>query len=356
MKKLNVAIIGQGRSGKDIHGVYFRSERNNLYNVKYVVEYDAERGKRAEKDYPGSEALETYQQLFDKNDVDLVVNASYSNMHYCITKDLLEHGMNVLVEKPLARNRYECEDLIMSAKKNGAILAVFQNSSTAPYCLHAIQLMNEGKFGEVKQISIRFNGFARRWDWQTLQKKMGGNVYNTGPHPLGLALDFLGKDKNVKVVYSKLDTSITSGDAEDYAKIILTAPGKPVVDIEINSIDVYSDYNVKIQGTKGGMKSTTEKFEYKYLIEKGMENRPVIEESLRDEQGNPAYCSEELHFHEENGEYPGTAFDIGTAVIYENVYNVINGKEELIVKPEDIMELISIIEKVHADNPLPRKY
>ena len=38
MKKLNVAIIGQGRSGKDIHGKYFRSEDNTHYTVKYVVE------------------------------------------------------------------------------------------------------------------------------------------------------------------------------------------------------------------------------------------------------------------------------------------------------------------------------
>ena len=29
MKKLNVAIIGQGRSGRDIHGAFFKSEYKN---------------------------------------------------------------------------------------------------------------------------------------------------------------------------------------------------------------------------------------------------------------------------------------------------------------------------------------
>ncbi len=42
MKKLNIAIIGQGRSGRDIHGKYYRSEKNVYYNVKYVVEADAD--------------------------------------------------------------------------------------------------------------------------------------------------------------------------------------------------------------------------------------------------------------------------------------------------------------------------
>ena len=66
MKKLNLAIIGQGRSGRDIHGAYYRSEKNIYYNVKYVVEMDAERRKRAEEEYPGCVALTSYQELFDK--------------------------------------------------------------------------------------------------------------------------------------------------------------------------------------------------------------------------------------------------------------------------------------------------
>ncbi len=38
MKKLNVAIIGQGRSGRDIHGVFFKGELNTKYNVVAIVD------------------------------------------------------------------------------------------------------------------------------------------------------------------------------------------------------------------------------------------------------------------------------------------------------------------------------
>lgn len=100
MKKLNLAIIGQGRSGKDIHGAYYVSERNVYFNVKYVVEADETRREISKQRYAGCEVLADYKELFDKKDVDLVVNASYSHMHFDITKDLLEHGFNVLVEKP----------------------------------------------------------------------------------------------------------------------------------------------------------------------------------------------------------------------------------------------------------------
>ena len=33
MKDVRVAIIGQGRSGRNIHGAFFRSESNTLFNV-----------------------------------------------------------------------------------------------------------------------------------------------------------------------------------------------------------------------------------------------------------------------------------------------------------------------------------
>lgn len=40
MKKLNIAIVGYGRSGCDIHGAFLRSKDNDICNVVAVVEYD----------------------------------------------------------------------------------------------------------------------------------------------------------------------------------------------------------------------------------------------------------------------------------------------------------------------------
>lgn len=355
-KRLNLAIIGQGRSGKDIHGRYYRSEKNIYYNVKYVVDFDADRRAKAEMLYPGCKTFADYRELFNCDDIDLVVNASYSDMHFSITKDLLEHGKNVLVEKPFAKTRYECDVLINTAKAHGVVLAVFQNTQTAPYYLHAKRLIEEGVLGDVKQVSIRFNGFARRWDWQTLQKKVAGSAYNTGPHPIAMALGFLDFDENARVIYSKLDTALTSGDADDYVKILLGAPNKPLVDVEINSTDAFSDYTLKIQGSKGTLKSTPAKFALKYIVDGENPDREVIEHSLQDENGNPIYCSETLNVHEESGEYAGNAFDIGGPEIYKNVYEAITQGAELLVPTWQSKMTINVIETLHAQNPLPLKF
>lgn len=356
MKKLNVAIIGQGRSGKNIHGKYFRSEDNKFYNVKYVVDSDEFRRGVSEDIYPGCKTFANYEELFSIEDIDLVVNASYSEMHYPITKALLLHDKNVLVEKPFGRSRYECDELMKIARERGVTLAVFQQTFLAPFYEFVYDVIKSGRLGDVKQISIRYNGFARRWDWQTLQKKCAGSTYNTGPHPIGMGLGFLDFDPDARVVYSKLDTALTSGDSDDYAKILITAPGKPLIDVEISSIDAYSDYNIKVQGTKGTLKAKPASYEMTYICDGENPERPVTENFIKDDNGNPVYCSEKLVKHIESDKFTGTAFDVGTAKLYEQLYYNITEGKAMTVTPEMAASVISVIETVHAQNPLPLKY
>ena len=356
MKKLKLAIIGQGRSGRDIHGKFYKSEQNDIFEVAVVVEADEQRRERALEEYPGCQVYADYRELFGMKDIDIVVNDTYSQMHYEITKDLLEHGFNVLVEKPFARNYYECSDLIRIAKEKNLVLAVFQQTFLAPFYLETKKMLETGKLGDIKQVSIRYNGLARRWDWQTLQSKMAGSVYNTGPHPLGMALDFLGFDPDTRVAYSKLDRALTSGDAEDYAKIILTAPKKPVVDVEINSTDAYSDYNLKIQGSKGTYVCTYGSYKMKYVVDGENPERPVVQESLKDENGYPIYCSEKLITHEEEGTFEGDAFGVAVESFYRMLHDTLATGAALKITPEQAAQIINVIEIVHGQNPMPVRF
>ena len=356
MKKLNVAIIGQGRSGRDIHGFYFKSENNTLFNVKYVVDRDEERRTRALEEYPGCEVFASHRELSDKKDIDLVINSTISNEHYEVARDLINAGFNVVVEKPFARTRYECDSLIRLAKERGVTLAVFQQSFLAPFYIFAKEIMESGKIGEIKQIDITYSGFSRRWDWQTTQVKLGGNIYNTGPHPIGLALGFLDFDDDARVIYSRLDNVLSSGDSDDYAKILLTAPGKPLVDIEVSSNDAYPAAHVKFLGTKGTYKSTILEYEMKYIVDGENPERPLIIESMKNEEGYPCYCSEKLITHEERGSFDGDAFGVGTMRFYDMMYRKLVLGEELTVKPEHAAKIVSVIEAAHAQNPLPVKF
>ena len=353
MKKLNVAIIGQGRSGRNIHGKYFNSEDNTQYTVVAVVDIDEARRNRALEEYPGCTVHACYTELYGRKDIDLVVNASMSKDHYRITKDLLENDFNVVVEKPFGRNRYECDNLIKIAKERNLKLGVFHQSLFAPGFINVKKAIESGKIGEVKQIDLTYSNLSRRWDWQTTQVEMAGNIYNTGPHPIGYALSFLDFDPNFKVVYSKLDHVLSSGDSDDYAKILITAPGKPLVDIEISANDAYPASTFKVLGTKGTIKASLTKYEMKYIADGDNPEQKLILTPLQDEEGLPIYCSEELKTREEEGEVTGTAFDVGSHCFYQMMYEAIVNNKEMEIKPEYAAMVISVIEQVHAENPLP---
>ena len=353
MKKLKLAIIGQGRSGRDIHGAFLRSEENTIFDVVAIVDKDAARRERALQEYPGCQVYADYKELFDRTDLDLVVNATYSNFHYYITKDLLMHKFNVLCEKPFGRNYYECADLIATAKANNVMVTAFHQSLLSPYHVEPKKFIASGKLGEVQQISLRFNGLARRWDWQTMQSRLAGGVYNTGPHPFGFAASFLDFDPNADVVFSRLSRNLGSGDSDDYAKVIITAPGKPVINIEVSNVDAFCPYNVKIQGSKGTYQCTTVEYKAKYIPDGVNPPQPLRTEFLTKENGLPAYCSEKLITEEESGTFSGSAFDSAVKLFYTSVYDHLTTGAPLAVLPEYAAQAIRFIEIVHAHNPLP---
>ena len=354
MQMMRVAIIGQGRSGRDIHGKFFRSQSNDFCRVVCIVEEDAFRAQRAAEEF-GCDVVSDYTQLFGREDIDLVVNASYSQMHYSITKDLLKRGFNVLCEKPFGRTYFECLDLINTAKKHNVTVAAFHQTLFSPAFLKAQEIINSGKLGEVFQISLRYSGFARRWDWQTLQSKCAGSLYNSGPHPVGQALAFLGWDEDTRVAFSSLRSILTSGDSDDYAKVILTAPNKPVVDIEVNSVDAYAgDFVFKLCGSNGTYSSTNSDYKLRYIPDFSIyPERPVQTRFIENERREPAYCSEKLDFCEESGNIEGTSFDSAVHDFYRMMYAAVMEGKPLTVTPEMAAQVIRVIAQAHADNPLP---
>lgn len=350
MKKLNVAIIGQGRSGYSIHGKYFLTENGKkLFNVVAVVDYEEDRRKRAAEEF-NCDTYEDYKELLNRDDIDFVVASTFSNMRYPVVMDLLNHKMNVIAEKPFSKYSMECENMIKTAKENGVMLTVFQQSRLAPYYKRVKEIIDSGVLGKIQHISINFSNYARRWDWQCSQRMYGGELLNTGPHPMDQALDLLNTD-DMPNVFSVLKRINNAGDAEDFVKVILTYPNRPLIEIEINHCDAYNDHVYRVCGDRGSLRSTITGARWKYFDEKPMPKLDL--KPLRGEDGvKPAYCSEHLEWHEYEEKFDGSAFDAGTMNYYNNIYNHLINGEELVIKPEKVLQQIRVAELVHAQNPM----
>ena len=353
MEKIKVAILGQGRSGWGIHGAHLLTDTDRFQVVAVADPIELRRSKAVEAF--GCAAYEDYKEIYGLKNIDLVVNALPSHLHVPVTLELLEHGFNVLSEKPAARYAHEMDALIVAAKESGAIYAVFQQSRLALHFLKIMEVIESGVLGRIVEVKIRYNGYSRRWDWQTLQEFYGGSLLNTGPHPLDQALQFMNIE-GMPTVHCKMDRVNTFGDAEDYVKLILTAPEAPLVDIELSACAAYPTDMYTIMGDRGGLRGSATRLDWRFYDIENAPAQKLIKEPLSDAEGNPIYCKEELQWTEKHWEHDDDrdSWVGATGRVYSNIYEHLLQGAPLVITPEQVRQQIAVIEEAHRQNPLSK--
>ncbi|HET6455286.1 MAG TPA: Gfo/Idh/MocA family oxidoreductase [Armatimonadota bacterium] len=350
MKRIRVGVIGQGRSGHDIHVAAFKLMPGRF---KVVAVADPLEGRCDDAvSALGCDAYTDYREMLERGDLDLVVNATPSHLHVPVTLEILDAGFNVLTEKPLARHAADVDKIIAKAKKTGKLFAIYQQSRFAPYFQQVRKVINSGVLGRVVMARVAFNGFGRRWDWQTIQDYSAGNLLNTGPHPLDQALQLFGTDVMPKVTCI-MDRANTWGDAEDFVKLILRGEGRPVIDLEISSCCAYPTHTYHVDGTLGGLKGNTTHLDWKYFKPEEAPEQHLIRKPLP----GRAYCRENLKWHEKSWDVPDSQknlFGYMSRSFYKNLYDALTTGAPLMIKPEEVRRQIAVIEEAHRQNPLSK--
>jgi predicted dehydrogenase len=216
------------------------------------------------------------------------------------------------------------------------------------------QVIASGVLGRIVMIKVASCGFARRWDWQTLQEYNGGNLLNTGPHPLEQALLLFDPDaRRMPEVWCRMDRACTFGDAEDHVKVMLTARGRPTIDLEISSCCAYPLYGCQVYGTRGGLTGTGGHLEWKYFDWKKAPRQRLTRRPLP----GPSYCQEQLPWRQQSWDAPKLPqglFDYLSGKFYDNLYDALTRRTPLEVPLDQVRRQIAVIEQCHRQNPLPR--
>lgn len=129
--------------------------------------------------------------------MDAVIVASANDAHHSHTLRALEHGLDVLCEKPLGRTAAEAAEMCAAATAAGAITMVPFTYRYMPVNRWVKQLIDDGYLGEAFHLGLRyFTGFARdgEYAWRFDRSEAGSGVIgDLGSHWLALARWFLGE-------------------------------------------------------------------------------------------------------------------------------------------------------------------
>jgi predicted dehydrogenase len=350
MSVLRVAILGQGRSGRDIHGAHLSKDAER-YRIVAVADPLEERRLRAQAEY-GCETCADHRSLLERDDLDLVVNAAPSRFHVPLTLQFLEAGFNVLCDKPLAARVADVDRLIAASAASGKLLAIFQQSRYSPAFLQLRRVLDSGVLGEIVQVSITYSGFSRRYDWQTLTAEMGGNLLNTGPHALDQALQLFGAEEMPQVTCF-MRRAVTYGDAEDHVLLILSGEGRPLLHLEISSCCKYPGSTYDVYGTQGGLTGDTRRLEWQYFDPATAPALRLITTPIQKPDGTPAYCSDSLEWQREEWSAPAGPgqFETMSAAFYSMLYRALTEGAPLEITPQQVRQQIAVIEAAQRQNP-----
>lgn len=152
-KPITAVICGYGGRG----GYYGSMATNPEAQVEIVgvaepVDYRLELATSRHK-IPKENQFVTWEHVFDRPKfADAIIIGTPDNLHYGPAMRALEMGYHLLLEKPIAQNWKECEDILRLAKKKGAIVGVCHVLRYAPYFVQMHALVDQGVIGDLVSI------------------------------------------------------------------------------------------------------------------------------------------------------------------------------------------------------------
>jgi predicted dehydrogenase len=180
---VRLGVVGCGAVTEQLHLPALRAMG---WTPEVLVDPDTDRARRLADEYgvqrvAGDAAASAHL-------VDTAIVAVPIAHHRDVACELLEHGVDVLLEKPLARTDRECAEILETARDRERILGIglMRRFVKANRWLH--RLVEQGRLGRIERVDVR-EGYIFDWPITTFgffSPANGGVLKDLGAHTLDL--------------------------------------------------------------------------------------------------------------------------------------------------------------------------
>ena len=192
MKKVKVGIIGCGNMGSE-HAKNLIAGTVPDMELVAVCDIEQERRDVMHKLYPDLKVFGKAEDLMDSGLCDAVIIAVPHYSHPPMVICALEHGLNVMSEKPAGVYTKQVKEMNEAAKKSDKIFAIMFNQRTNPVYIKLREMIKRGDLGHIKRITwiitnwYRPQAYHDSSSWRSTWKgEGGGTLINQNPHQLDL--------------------------------------------------------------------------------------------------------------------------------------------------------------------------
>jgi len=145
-RKIKFGVIGAGKIGTFHVRTLSKMKDVDLIGV---CDKDPMRAQNLAWEY-NSTAYTRYEDLLPQ--VEAVIVAAPTELHHKIGMYCLDHGVNTLMEKPIAATMDQARDLIAKAKEKGVILQIGHVERFNPAVIEAMKYIKDPKFIAIKRL------------------------------------------------------------------------------------------------------------------------------------------------------------------------------------------------------------
>ena len=198
--KLTVGIVGCGGATQQLHIPAF--SRSKSVFLQAVCDKNENLAKETAGKYHIPRAYSNLSDMLSTDKLDIVDICTPTQTHLPLAVEALQHGCHVLMEKPMALQVSDCDQMIDVANKNGKKICVIHNQLFNPTFLKARKLVVEGTIGDFTGMRIflsdpREEMIMREDYW--IHRLPGGLIGETGPHVVYMSLAFLNNIENADI-------------------------------------------------------------------------------------------------------------------------------------------------------------
>lgn len=147
-----------------------------------------------------------YQEMIEKERPEMVAIATESGLHAEIALYCIEHGVHVIIEKPMAMSMADADAIVEAAEKHHVKVCACHQNRFNPAVQATRKALEEGRFGRLSHgsIHVRWNRNKNYYDqasWRGTWAQDGGCMMNQCIHGVDLLRWMLGGE--VDEVYAQ---------------------------------------------------------------------------------------------------------------------------------------------------------
>ena len=234
---INAAVIGVGNMGKHHARIY-----SELKDVKLVAVCDINEnvGKKIANKF-NCKFYKNYKKMLKNEDIDIVSIVVPTSLHKKISLDVVDYGKHILIEKPLAENVKNAEEIIKAAKEKNIKLMVGHIERFNPVVKKLKEILQNKRLGKLITIVIRRVGLFPP------QIRDINVILDLAVHDIDICNFLLNKKPSL--VYANAGKALVR-TREDYSDIFLNYNGIDVF-LQVNWITPVKIRSMVITGTKG---------------------------------------------------------------------------------------------------------